>query len=63
LRKGLVSSPYPFETQKEADEVFPKALARLNEIMAKPDEPLDEDLLEKIYQSVPGLLPRDRFTT
>lgn len=63
MRKGLVSAPYPFETQEESDEVFPKAVERLDEIMARPDTALDKALLDKIYAAVPGLLPRERFNT
>ena len=61
MRKGLVSGPYPFETQQEGDEVLPKAVERLEEIMARPDAALDDALLDKVYQVVPGLLPRERF--
>ena len=61
MRKGLVSPPYPFETQEERDEVLSKAHRRLGEILSGPDERMEAELVDQIYREVPGLLPRERF--
>ncbi|MFX0139630.1 MAG: trimethylamine methyltransferase family protein, partial [Candidatus Hodarchaeota archaeon] len=61
LRKGLVSLPYPLETQKEDDEVLIQAYHRLQEILNGPDEKMEDTLIESIYDKVPGLLSKDYF--
>ena len=61
IRKGLVSSPYSFETQEEEDQVLFKAFQQLQEILSGPDETLEDALIQEIYKEVPGLLPIDYF--
>ena len=61
MRKGLVSAPYSFETSEEKDEVLSKAHQRLQEILSGPDEKMEEKLIRKIYDEVPGLMPRECF--
>ncbi len=60
-RKGLVSSPYPFETDEMEDQVLIKAQDRLQEIMAQPGQPIEPEVLNKLLAECPGLLPRERF--
>ncbi|MFW6136433.1 MAG: trimethylamine methyltransferase family protein [Candidatus Aminicenantaceae bacterium] len=61
VRKGLVSPAYPFETRESEDRVLIKAFKRLSDIVAGPDRKPDEFLIDKIYEEIPGLLPRESF--
>jgi trimethylamine--corrinoid protein Co-methyltransferase len=61
MRRGLVSPPYPFESSEESDEVLVKAQDRLQEIMAGPDERMDDATVDRICKEVPGLLDRQAF--
>jgi trimethylamine--corrinoid protein Co-methyltransferase len=60
-KKGLVSSPYPFESGGEEDSVLIKAQDRLEALLDSPDERLENEVIEKIYAHVPGLLPIENF--
>ncbi len=60
-RKGLVTAPYAFESESDKDEVLIKAHHRLEEIFAGEDEKLDQAIVDKIYDKIPGLLPKERF--
>ncbi len=61
-RRGLVSPPYNFETSKADDEVLVKAHERLQRFLQEPSELLDEEVIQKIYKEIDGLLPRGSFT-
>jgi trimethylamine--corrinoid protein Co-methyltransferase len=61
MRRGLVSPPYPFETQGENDEVLSRAYHHLQEILSGPDEKMGDEVVERIFSEVPGLLPRECF--
>ena len=61
MRKGLVSPPYPFESSADRDEVLIKAHDRLQEVLAGPDERMDDATVERIHNEVPGLLSREVF--
>lgn len=61
MRRGLVSPPYAFETHDENDQVLIRAYHRLEEILSGPGEKLVDELVEEIYQNVPGLLPKQSF--
>ena len=58
LRSGEISPPYPFEGDTESDDVFALAYQRMNELLAKPVEHIDEDTTASIFKEIPGLLPR-----
>ncbi|MFC1926801.1 trimethylamine methyltransferase family protein [Chloroflexota bacterium] len=58
MRSGELSSPYPFEGDGEGDNVFALAYERMNELLAKPVEHIDQATTARIFQEIPGLLPR-----
>ncbi len=58
LRSGEISVPYPFEGDLANDNVFALAYDRMNELLAKPVERIDSVTTCKIFQEIPGLLPR-----
>ncbi len=57
LRGGKLSMPYPFEGDGEEDRVFELAYERMNELLAKLVEHIDEATTKKVFQEIPGLLP------
>ena len=58
MRTGEISAPYPFEGDGESDNVFVLAHERMNELLAKPVQHIDPGTTSKIFQEIPGLLPR-----
>ena len=58
LRSRGISAPYPFEGDLENDNVFALAYDRMNELLTKPVEHIDEVTASKIFREIPGLLPR-----
>ncbi len=58
MRTGELSKPYPFEGDGETDSVFQLAYERMQELLAKPVEHIDEPTTRKIFQEIPGILPR-----
>jgi trimethylamine--corrinoid protein Co-methyltransferase len=58
LRSGVLSPPYPFESDDDSDSVFALAYRRLEELLARPVEPIDPDTTARIFREIPGLLPR-----
>jgi trimethylamine--corrinoid protein Co-methyltransferase len=59
MRRGQISPAYPFEGENlEKDNVFGLAYERMNELLAKPVEHIDEATTAKIFDEVPGILPR-----
>jgi hypothetical protein len=58
LRSGEISASYPFEGGGEGDNVFALAYQRMNELLAKPVEHIDPATTSRIFQEIPGLLPR-----
>ena len=58
MRSGEISMPYPFEGDGETDNVFLLAYERMNQLLAKPVEHIDEATTGRIFQEIPGLLPR-----
>ena len=58
MRSGQLSMPYPFEGEGESDNVFALAYERMNELLAKPVEHIDPATTSKIFQEIPGILPR-----
>lgn len=61
LRSGLLSPPYPFEGAGGRDEeVFLRAHERMEELLARPVKHIEGTVREKIFEEIPGLLPRLR---
>ncbi len=58
MRSGEISPPYPFEGEGESDSVFALASERLQELRARPVEHIDRPTTARIFQEIPGLLPR-----
>jgi trimethylamine--corrinoid protein Co-methyltransferase len=58
MRSGEIAMPYPFEGDGERDAVFELANDRMQELLAKPVEHIDEAIAKKIFHNIPGLLPR-----
>ena len=58
MRSGELSAPYPFEGDGETDDVFALAYERMKELLAKPVEHIGQATTSKIFQEIPGLLPR-----
>ncbi|MFC1992839.1 trimethylamine methyltransferase family protein [Chloroflexota bacterium] len=58
IRSGEISPLYPFEGDGGSDNVFTLAYDRMNELLAKPVEHIDPATTSKIFQQIPGLLPR-----
>jgi hypothetical protein len=58
MRSGGISAPYPFEGNGESDNVFALAYERMNELLNKPVEHIDPATTAKIFQEIPGILPR-----
>ena len=58
MRTGEISAPYPFEGDGESNSVFALAHQRMGELLAKPVEHIDPDTTARIFQEIPGLLPR-----
>jgi trimethylamine--corrinoid protein Co-methyltransferase len=58
LRSGEISGVYPFEGSGEADDVFELAYERMKELLAKPVEHIDREITARIFEEIPGILPR-----
>ena len=58
MRSGEISMPYPFEGDGDADDVFRLAHDRMQELLARPVEHIDEATTRKIFEEIPGLLTR-----
>ncbi len=60
-RRGVVSEPYPLESDGTSDAVIANAVTELERIRSTPGERLDDALVAKICQEIPGLLPQTDF--
>ncbi|MDO9559202.1 MAG: trimethylamine methyltransferase family protein [Syntrophales bacterium] len=58
MRSGLLSPLYPFEGDREHDTVFHMAHERMKELLAKPVGHIDREKTSRIFNEIPGLLPR-----
>ena len=58
LRSGEVAPPYPFEGKDMVDETLFRARQRLEEILSLPSSHIDGEVVDKVFQEVPGLLTR-----
>lgn len=61
MRRGVVSNPYPLESEGDRDRVLELACARVAEVRATAGAPLSDDILQTIRAEIPGLVPADRF--
>jgi len=58
MRSGRLSEPYPFEDTGETDMTLKLACDRMNQLLAQPVEHIDEATTTRIFEEIPGLLPR-----
>jgi len=58
MRSGELSAPYPFEGDGEADNVFALAYQKMQQLLSKPVEHIDQATTSKIFREIPGILPR-----
>jgi len=58
MRSGKLSMPYPFEGDGETDNVFALAYERMNQLLSQPVEHIDPGTTSRIFQEIPGILPR-----
>ena len=58
MRSGQLSPPYPFEGDEETDSVFALAHERMQELLTKPVDHIDQATTAKIFREIPGILPR-----
>ncbi len=58
LRSRQLSMPYPFEAEGETDNVLALAYERMKQLISKPVEHIDSATTTKIFQEIPGILPR-----
>ena len=60
IQRGEVSNPFVFESKDKTDRVIEHAIAKLAEIEARPHKHVSKEILDRIYDEVPGLLPNLR---
>jgi len=58
MRSGQLSMPYPFEGDGEADNVLALTNERMKQLLSQPVEHIDEATTSRIFQEIPGILPR-----
>ncbi len=58
MRSGKLSMPYPFEGDGESDNACELAHERTQELLAATVEHIDEATTKRLYDEIPGLLPR-----
>lgn len=60
LRSGEITLPYPFEGKDMVDEALFRAQNRMDEILSLPPSHIDKQVVDRVFQEVPGLLTRLR---
>ncbi len=60
LRSGEITPPYPFEGEGMSDEVLLRAREQMEEILSLPPHHIAREIVDKVFQEVPGLLTRLR---
>jgi hypothetical protein len=50
--------PYPFEGDGETDDVLALAYERMKQLLSQPVEHIDSTTTSRIFQEIPGILPR-----
>jgi len=58
MRSGEISPAYAFEGDGETDDVFYLAYERMQELLTKPVEHIHPATTARIFDEVPGILPR-----
>jgi len=58
MRKSKLSRPYPFEGRQGGDTVLEAAGRELDRLTARPATHLPDEVIEEIFNRVPGILPR-----
>ncbi|MBN2239217.1 MAG: trimethylamine methyltransferase family protein [Dehalococcoidales bacterium] len=58
LRTGSITPPYPFENRGLTDDTLMQAMDKYEEIMKRTPNHIDKDIVEQVYDNVPGLLSR-----
>jgi trimethylamine--corrinoid protein Co-methyltransferase len=58
IRRNVVSSTYEFISKGEEDQVFEQAQAKLDAYLADDSNILSDEIIEKVYQEIPGLLDK-----
>ena len=58
LRAGEIAPPYPFEGKDTVDETLFRARQKMEEILSLPPSNIDGEVVDKVFQEVPGLLTR-----
>jgi trimethylamine--corrinoid protein Co-methyltransferase len=58
LRSGGISPAYPFESPETADETLIRAVEKYDGIMARPRKHIEQEIIDRVYDRVPGLLTR-----
>ncbi|MFC2071468.1 trimethylamine methyltransferase family protein [Chloroflexota bacterium] len=60
LRSGEIAPPYQFESGDMADETLFRAQERLDEILSLPPNHIEKEIVEEVFQQIPGLLKKLR---
>jgi trimethylamine--corrinoid protein Co-methyltransferase len=60
IHAGDVSEPFAFSAKDSQDRVVELALAELDRIEGQPARHLPKEVVEKIFETVPGILPKLR---
>ncbi len=58
LRSGEIAPSYQFESRDMADETLFRAREKLNEILSLPPNHIEKEIVEKVFQQIPGLLKK-----
>ena len=58
LRRGQLSMPYPFEGDREMDNVLALAYETMKQLLSRPVEHIDPATTSRVFQEIPGILPR-----
>ncbi len=58
MRSGQLSPAYPFESEGMEDNVLALADQRMEELLSRPVEHIDEATTRRIFEEIPGILPR-----
>lgn len=58
IRTGQVTMPYPFEGDGTTDTVLALADEKMRQLLSLPAKHIDGVITNKVFQEIPGLLPR-----
>ena len=56
LRRKRVSNTFEFFSEKEEDQVFVQAQAKLDAYLADDSPTLPDETIKRVYREIPGLL-------